>query len=121
MVREDTTTTKVRVVFDAAAKCHGYSINDFMHAGPNLMNNVQVILLFCHELIAIAGDISEMFLQVQLSLEDQKYHAFLWKSPASDSIQEFEFLRFVFGIKASPYLAGRGLKQEAEQCDSEVL
>ena len=121
VVRDDKTTTKVRVVFDAAAKCNGYSINDLMHAGPNLMNNlVHVLLRFCLEPIAIAGDITEMFLQVQLAPEDRKYHRFLWQS-SPGTIDTFEFLRLVFGIKASPYLAGRALKQVAEECCSTAV
>ena len=85
------------------------------------MNNlVHVLLCFCLEPIAIAGDITEIFLQVQLAPEDRKYHGFLWQS-SPGTIDTFEFLRLVFGIKASPYLAGRALKQVAEECCSTAV
>ena len=36
VVRMDKATTKVRIVFDCAAKCNGISLNDMIHAGPKL-------------------------------------------------------------------------------------
>ena len=36
VVRIDKTTTKVRILFDCAAKCNGISLNDMIHAGPKL-------------------------------------------------------------------------------------
>ena len=36
VVRMDKTTTKVRIVFDCAAKCNGISLNDMIYAGPKL-------------------------------------------------------------------------------------
>ncbi|XP_067676275.1 uncharacterized protein [Haliotis asinina] len=36
VVRPDRETTKVRIVFDASAKCEGVSLNDTIHQGPKL-------------------------------------------------------------------------------------
>ena len=38
---------KVRVVFDAAAKFHGVSLNSELLTGPNLLNNLVGILMRC--------------------------------------------------------------------------
>ena len=115
VVREDKATTKVRIVFDGAAKDgQRPSINELMYAGPKLQNNmVHVLLRFCRDPIALAADISEMFLQVKLRPEDRRYHRFLWKKDGN--LVVFEFLRIVFGIKASPYLAGRALLETANK------
>ena len=111
VVRSDKETTKVRVVFDAAAKYQGQSLNDQMHAGPKLQQDlVEVLLRFCLEPVAIVGDIAEMFLQVTLNPEDRKYVRFLWRACPEDPIKTYEFTRLVFGLKASPYLACRALK-----------
>ena len=117
VVREDKTTTKLRVVFDGAARMNSDSacINDLMHTGPKLQNNLtHVILRFCLEPIALAADISEMFLQVGLRQADRKFHRFVWQEEPKELEETvFEFKRLVFGMKASPYLAGRALLETA--------
>ena len=56
VVRSDKETTKVRVVFDAAAKHGGKSLNDELNAGPKLQRDlVNVLLAFCLEPVAIVG------------------------------------------------------------------
>ena len=81
MVREDKSTTKVRVVFDAAAKYEGRCLNDAILPGPKLqLEIVDVLLRFRREPVAISADIAEMFLQVRLREEDQAFHRFLWRS-----------------------------------------
>ena len=55
------------------------------------------------------GDIAEIFLQVSLLEQDRKYHRFLWQG------QVFEFMRLVFGIKASPYLACKALQEVGQR------
>ncbi|XP_065185823.1 uncharacterized protein LOC135816555 [Sycon ciliatum] len=121
VIREDKATTKVRVVFDGSAKVHGECINDLMHTGPKLQSDlVKVLLRFCHQPIALAADISEMFLQVELRETDRKYHRFMWSESPQDPVVFFEFCRVVFGMRASPYLAGRALKATAEKFSSEA-
>ena len=62
VVREDKETTKVRVVFDAAARYNNVSINDLMLPGPKLQNDlVKILLQFCKEPIVLIADIPEMF------------------------------------------------------------
>jgi len=120
VVRENKATTKVRVVFDAAAECKGTSINGKMHTGPKLQNDmVKVLLRFCAHPVALAGDVSEMFLQVRLRPEDRKFHRFLWREEPGSPVVVFEFLRLAFGMRASPYLAGRALKATADDADQQ--
>ena len=67
MVKEDRVTTKVRVVFDAAAKHDGKSLNDAIWPGPKLQRDlVHVLTRFRRAPVALSADISEMFLQVEL-------------------------------------------------------
>lgn len=66
VVKEERVTTKVCVVFDAAAKYDGECLNDTIWPGPKL---VVVLTRFrwapvCQ--LALSVDISEMFLQVEL-------------------------------------------------------
>jgi len=114
VIKADRTTTKVRVVYDAAAEWDGTSINQQMYSGPALQNNiVDVLLRFSAEPVALVGDISEMFLQVGLAEEDKKYHRVLWRASTTEAVQTYEFNRVVFGVRASPYLAGKAIKESA--------
>ena len=58
---------KIRVVFDCAAKYKGKCLNDFLHTGPDLVNNLAGILLrFRNFPVAIVADIEAMYHQVMI-------------------------------------------------------
>ena len=63
IVKPQKATTKVRIVFDGSAKCDGVSLNDAIHQGPKLQRELfDVLLRFRRSPVAIACDISEMYL-----------------------------------------------------------
>jgi hypothetical protein len=77
VIKEERETTKVRLVFDAAARNEGKSLNDAILSGPKLQRDLSNVLIrFRRSPVAISGDISEMFLQVNLSENDRRYHSF---------------------------------------------
>ena len=105
VIRQDRTTTKVRMVFDAAAKENGKSLNDAVRTGPKLQRELtDVLTRFRRAPIALSGDISEMFLQVGLNEGDRRYHRFLWRNldPTKEP-DHYEFRRLLFGNRASPF------------------
>ena len=67
VIRNDKTTSKVRIVFDAAAKQDGKCLNDAVLPGPKLQRElVNVLCRFRSAPVALSADISQMFLQVGL-------------------------------------------------------
>ena len=81
ILRFDKETTKIRIVFDASAKFENVSLNDFVLKGPKLQRDVfTIICRFRRHPIAIVCDISEMYLQIELTPEDRKYFRFLWRN-----------------------------------------
>ncbi|XP_064632813.1 uncharacterized protein LOC135491092 [Lineus longissimus] len=70
---------KVRVIFDAAAKTDGVSLNSQLLQGPDYTNSLLGVLLRFREYhIAIVGDIEAMFLQVAVPDEDSDSLRFFW-------------------------------------------
>ncbi|XP_036329397.1 uncharacterized protein LOC118741504 [Rhagoletis pomonella] len=106
-VRNPNKPGKLRVVWDAAAKYEGVSLNDQLDKGPDLIVSLPGVLYnFRIGKIGICGDISEMFHQVGVSKSDQNAQRFLWRD--CDPIRKpdtyvLQVLRF--GASCSPSLA----------------
>ena len=113
--KSTSTTTKLRVVFDASSKCtNGISLNDTLAVGPMLHPPLEQILLkFRTHRVALSGDISKMYREILLSPPDQQYHRFLWRSQVEQPVREYCMRRVTFGVASSPYLAVQTLQQAA--------
>ena len=104
VVKESSSTTKVRPVFDASA-CgpNGVSLNDCLEVGPCLLPNlVEVLLRFRRWPVAVTADVTKAFLQIRLSREDQDAHRFLWSCEGRTRLMRAQ--RVIFGVCSSPYL-----------------
>ncbi|XP_067649100.1 uncharacterized protein [Haliotis asinina] len=122
VVRPERNTTKVRMVFDASAKCDSVSLNDVVQQGPKLQNNlVEILLRFRKHPIAIICDIAEMYLQIQIPKHDQPFFRFLWRSMNTEKEPDvYEFSRVVFGMNCSPFLAQYVTQEHAKSCENHL-
>ena len=104
VVRMDKTTTKVRIVFDCAAKCNGISLNDMIHAGPKLQKDLfNILVRFRRDPVGIACDIKEMYLQIEIEEKDSSHFRLLWRDLHPNREPDvFEFSYVVFGKNAAP-------------------
>ena len=104
---------KCRVVFDAAAKSDGTSLNDQLYKGPNLANNLAGALIrFREEEIAFTADLEAMFHQVKVLPRNADALRFLWWSgslnnPPPPPPDEYQMLVHIFGAASSPCCANR--------------
>ncbi|XP_037816929.1 uncharacterized protein LOC119607191 [Lucilia sericata] len=98
---------KLRVVFDAAAKTSGISLNSLLLKGPEQAKPLLGILLkFRQGQIAVAADIREMFSQIKIRQEDQHAQRFLWRCEKENSeIEEYAMVSMTFGAICSPCCA----------------
>ena len=119
VLRADKSTTKVRIVFDAAAQRNGISLNHFIAAGPKLQRDlVYILLLFRKGSVALICDVAEMYLQVELAKRDKKYVRFLWRDmdqSRSPDVYRYEFNRVVFGLTSSSFLAQLVIQTHAKK------
>ena len=114
VIKESSSTTKLRVVFDASAKStSGCSLNDTLVPGPSLYPALTSILTrFRRHSIGLSADVSKMFREVVLDSSDRNYHRFLLQD--QDSIfRDYRMRRLTFGVSSSPFLATQVLKQTA--------
>jgi Pao retrotransposon peptidase. len=107
-VFKESTTTKCRVVMNAASKDkHSQkSLNDMVYAGPNLLPDIaELQLRFRSKKIAIIADIKKMFLSIALH-SDQDALRYLWRDFNVDlEVKVFRMLAVTFGVKSSPFQA----------------
>ncbi|XP_065195843.1 uncharacterized protein LOC135827242 [Sycon ciliatum] len=110
--RQASTTTKLRIVYDASAKTNkdGNSLNDCLHSGPSLLPDLGGILVrFRLFPVGITSDIEKAFLQVGLDEPDRDYTRFLWLKDISQPVSPanlvtYRFCRIPFGVISSPFL-----------------
>jgi hypothetical protein len=98
VIKESSETTKLRVVFDeSASSITGVSLNDILHTGPKLQEDLfDILLRFRSHQYVFIGDIEKMYRQFIARPEDRKYQRILWRADKA------------------PYLANRCLKQLAK-------
>ncbi|GFV72375.1 integrase catalytic domain-containing protein [Trichonephila clavipes] len=117
VVREQSETTKLRVVFDASAKTDSnLSLNDILHTGPKLQNELFNILLKfrCHR-ITLTGDIEKMFRQILVNQDDVEFQRIFWREIPEESLKEYRLLTVTYGTACAPYLSIRIIQQLAEE------
>ena len=114
VVKESSSTTKLRVVFDASAPTtSGVSLNDLLLKGPNRYPKLSTIInLFRSKAVAMSADISKMFREVGLHSSDRDLHRFLMRGE-DGIIRDYRMKRVAFGVKSSPFLATETLLQMA--------
>ena len=113
--KESSSTTEVRVVFDASAKSStGVSLNDLLLVGPTVHPTlVDVLLRFRLYQVSLSADVSRMYRAVQLEERDKDLHRFVWRESPEKPLLDFRMTRVTFGVSASPFAANMAAKQNA--------
>ena len=81
VLRPESKSTSVRIVFNSSAVFRGHRLNDYWMKGPDLPNDLfGVILRFRENEVSFIGDISKMYHRIRIPEADQHVHRFLWRN-----------------------------------------
>ena len=116
VVKESSTTAKMRAVFDASAKSStGVALNDQLLAGPTLHPMLPDILLkFRQHKIACTADVGKMFQEICLNPDERDLHRFL-RRRKDGQLEDCRMKRVTFGVQLSPFLATRIIRPLADE------
>ena len=115
VVRESSTTTKLRVVFDASSKSKtGISLNDTLMTGPTIQSDLySIILKWRTHKYAITADIEKMYRQIHVHPDHHNFQRIVWRNNPSDQIKDYQLTTVTYGTSAAPYLAIKTLQKFA--------
>ncbi|GBM80707.1 hypothetical protein AVEN_137226-1 [Araneus ventricosus] len=115
VVRNDRSSSKFRVVFDASSHDVGEaSLNDSLHIGPNLYPHIfDLLLRFRLYPITFTADIKQAFLQIEVDERDRDVSRFLFTDDPTDGSKSphiYRFTRVLFGVSSSPFMLAATVK-----------
>ena len=113
VMKPESTSTKVRVVFDGSMKSDtGISLNDTLCVGPVVQSDIfSIHTRFRMHKFVLTGDIEKMYRQILINPDQTNLQKILWRTDPSKPIQIFKLKTITYGLSCSPYLATRTLLQ----------
>ncbi|XP_065090365.1 uncharacterized protein LOC135711421 [Ochlerotatus camptorhynchus] len=111
--KESSTTTKVRVVFDASCKTSsGFSVNDLQLVEPIVQEDLLSIhIRFRIHQIAFMADVEKMYRQILLHHLFRRYQLILWCPSPDLPIATYELQTVTYRFASSPFLETRTILQ----------
>ncbi|XP_029178441.1 uncharacterized protein LOC114946181 [Nylanderia fulva] len=116
VIRESSSTTKVRVVFNASSvTSNGFTLNDCLLVGPKLQNDLGGVLLnWRFYRYVYLADIEKMFRQILVHPDDVDYQRIVWRPNPQSPVLSYRLLTVTYGTASAPYLAIRVRHQLAD-------
>lgn len=116
VLKESSSTTKTRVVFNASAEsANGRSLNDNLANGPIIQNDLATSLLeFRLKKVGINADIEKMYRRIGVSAPDQPYQCIFWRKDEDAPVEIYALTTVTFGVKPAPFLAIRTIHKLAD-------
>jgi len=116
VIRNDSSTTKLRVVFNASSKSStGTSLNDQLMVGPTVQSDLaSIVLRFRNHQVALIADAEKMYRQIWVNPMQQDLQRIVWRSSPNEPIRDYRLKTVTYGTASAPYLATRTLVQLSE-------
>lgn len=123
VLRESSSTTKLRVVFNASAPTtSGISLNKIQMVGPTVQNDLTTIILrFRMHKYVLSADVEKMYRQVSVHSSDRHLQQIIWRDDASSPLKVYQLHTVTYGTASAPFLATRCLKQVGLECQDQKV
>jgi hypothetical protein len=107
VVKTESITTKVRVVFDGFAPAKsGLSMNDILCRRPKVQAVIFVILLrFRTHAIVLTADVAKMYRQVLVHPSDQDLQRICYRANVDEALKDYQFYTVTYGTKSASFMA----------------
>ncbi|XP_022180294.1 uncharacterized protein LOC111040631 [Myzus persicae] len=111
--KSDSTTTKMRVVFDGSATTRsGLSLNNIMLRGPKMQPDIfNILLRFRLHPVALTADVEKMYRQVLVAEEDCELQRIVYRSQPGEPLRHYKLKTVTYGTKSASFLATRCLHE----------
>ncbi|XP_059046964.1 uncharacterized protein LOC131842451 [Achroia grisella] len=118
ITRESSSTTKLRVVFNASASTStGKSYNEIQCIGPVVQEDLYSILLrFRQHKYVVTGDIEKMYRAILVTPEQRSLQQILFRFNTSDPLKCYKLNTVTYGTASAPYLATKCLASLSNAC-----
>lgn len=112
VVRENSLTTKLRVVFNGSSRSStGVSLNDLLHTGAKLQLDLFDVLIWFRQFrYVFSTDVEKMYRQIKVHPTDWNFQRILWLDE-SHHIVTYQLTTLTYGLACAPLLALRVLNQ----------
>lgn len=113
--KEQSTTTKLRVVFDGSfVSSTDISLNDLQMVGPAIQGDLLSILLrFRQHRYTACADIEKMYRQCLIDKSQRDLQLILWRDSTSEPLSVYQLNTVTYGTASAPFLSCRCLKELA--------
>lgn len=116
VIRESSSTTKLRVVFDASMKTtSGLSLNDIMLKGYTVQPELfDILIRFRTFMFAITADIQKMYRCIEINPQQRFLQNILWRDDPKGQLKCLQLNTVTYGTNSAPFLATRCLSYLAQ-------
>ncbi|KAK9745989.1 Pao retrotransposon peptidase [Popillia japonica] len=106
VLKTDSLTTKLRVIFDgSAASSTGVPLNQTLKKGPVIQDELfQILLRFRLHNVVLTADIAKMYRQVQVDSQDANHQLIFWRQDPSHKLQTYKLNTVTYGTTTAPFL-----------------
>ena len=116
ILKETSSTTKLRVVFNGSEKSsNGVSLNSILMISPKVQDNLfDLVQIFRLHRIVMSSDVVKMYRQVWEHPEDMCLQRILWRKTPDHPITTYELNTATYGTASVLFFASRCLQQLIE-------
>ncbi|KAL0867450.1 hypothetical protein ABMA27_008237 [Loxostege sticticalis] len=119
VIRESSSTTKLRVVFDAsAATSSGLPLNDLQMVGPVVQDDLFSILIrFRQHKYVVSGDVEKMYRAIEINPIQRPLQKIIFRFDTKEPLKTYTLNTVTYGTASAPYLATKCLVSLADDIE----